>query len=175
MKSNQIVVLLVAAFFCSGLSGCIGSDSFDILPEKKGVPGGLTLACLRSSMYTSMVIEIDHEPGYRPFSSSADMLVERLNSVCDKPSGISVEYNEVDFQHEGAWTAQDVRDKGWEQKDTSPRDGTTLGLPSRVSGAAVVQSFEFKQHRALRSVDSSMGQKIRDEALALAKREPIDL
>ena len=30
MKSNQIVVLLVAAFFCSGLSGCIGSDSFDI-------------------------------------------------------------------------------------------------------------------------------------------------
>lgn len=126
MKRNQIVVLLVTLFFTSGLSGCIGSDSFDILPEKKGIPGGLTLACLRSSMYTSMVIEIDHEPGYRPFSSSADMLVERLNSVCDKPSGISVEYNEVDFQHEGAWTAQDVRDKGWEQKDTSPRDGTTL-------------------------------------------------
>ena len=126
MKRKQIVVMLVAVFVSSGLSGCIGSDSLDILPEKKGVPGGLTLACLRSSMYTSMVIEIDHEPGYRPFSSSADMLVERLNSVCDKPSGISVEYNEVDFEHEGAWTAQDVRDKGWEEKDTSPRDGTTL-------------------------------------------------
>jgi len=120
------MVLLVAVFVSSGLSGCFGTDSLDILPEKKGVPGGLTLACLRSSMYTSMVIEIDHEPGYRPFSSSADMLVERLNSVCDKPSGISLEYNEVDFGHEGAWTAQDVRDKGWEQKDTSPRDGTTL-------------------------------------------------
>ncbi len=100
MKRKQIVVMLVAVFVSSGLSGCIGSDSLDILPEKKGVPGGLTLACLRSSMYTSMVIEIDHEPGYRPFSSSADMLVERLNSVCDKPSGISVEYNEVDFEHE---------------------------------------------------------------------------
>ena len=61
--------------------GCFGSDGLDILPEKKGVPGGLTLACLRSSMYTSMVIEIDHEPGYRPFSSSVDLLIERLESV----------------------------------------------------------------------------------------------
>ena len=73
-----------------------------------------------------MVIEIDHEPGYRPFSSSVDLLIERLESVCDKPSGISVEYDEVDFGHEGTWSAQDVRDKAWEQKDTSPRDGTTL-------------------------------------------------
>ena len=56
----------------------------------------------------------------------ADLLVERLESVCDKPAGISVDYNEVDFEHQGAWSAQDVRDKGWETKDTWPRDGTTL-------------------------------------------------
>ena len=36
-----------------------------------------------------MVIEIDHEPGYRPFSSSVDLLIDRLESVVDKPSGIS--------------------------------------------------------------------------------------
>ncbi len=119
-------VVLVLAFLSSSLSGCLGEDGFDLLPEKKGVPGGLTLACLRSSMYTSMVIEIDHEPGYRPFSSSTDLLEERLESVCDKPSGISVQFTEVDFGHTGSWSAQDVRDKGWEEKETSPRDGTTL-------------------------------------------------
>ena len=118
--------LLVSMMLACGLSGCLGDEALDLLPEKKGVPGGLTLACLRSSMYTSMVIEIDHEPGYRPFTSSTDMLVDRLEQVCDKPSGISIKYSEVSFNHDGTWSAQDVRDKGWETKDQSPRDGTTL-------------------------------------------------
>ena len=126
MAKRNLAVMLIVFVMSSSMAGCLGSDGLDVLPEKKGIPGGLTLACLRSSMYTSMIIEIDHEPGYRPFSSSVDLLIERLESVCDKPSGISVEYDEVDFGHEGTWSAQDVRDKGWEQKDTSPRDGTTL-------------------------------------------------
>ena len=126
MAKRNLAIMLVVFVMSSSMIGCLGSDGLDVLPEKKGVPGGLTLACLRNSMYTSMVIEIDHEPGYRPFSSSVDLLIERLESVCDKPSGISVEYDEVDFGHEGTWSAQDVRDKAWEQKDTSPLDGTTL-------------------------------------------------
>ena len=43
-----------------------------------------------------------------------------------KPSGISVRFTEVDFNHQGDWSAQDVRDKGWEAKDTSLTDGMTL-------------------------------------------------
>jgi hypothetical protein len=121
-----LALMLMAVMLSSGLAGCLGDEALELLPEKKGVPGGLTLACLRSSMYTSMVIEIDHEPGYRPYSSSADMLVERLESVCDKPSGITVKFSEVNFNHEGTWSAQDVRDKGWAEKDQSPREGTTL-------------------------------------------------
>ena len=35
MKRKQIVVMLVAVFVSSGLSGCFGTDSLDILPEKK--------------------------------------------------------------------------------------------------------------------------------------------
>ena len=125
-QRKRLAAMLVLVFVSSGLSGCRGDEGLDLLPEKKGVPGGLVLACLRSSMYTSMVIEIDHEPGYRPYSSSTDLLEERLESVCDKPSGISVRFTEVDFNHQGDWSAQDVRDKGWEAKDTSPTDGTTL-------------------------------------------------
>lgn len=125
-KANLLTLMLVVALVTGPMAGCFGSDGLDILPEKKGVPGGLTLACLRSNSFTSMVIEIDHAPGYRPFSSSTDLLVERLESVCDKPAGITIKFNEVTFEHEGAWTADDVREEGWKHKDTSPLDGSVL-------------------------------------------------
>ena len=54
-----LALMLMAVMLSSGLAGCLGDEALELLPEKKGVPGGLTLACLRSSMYTSMVIEID--------------------------------------------------------------------------------------------------------------------
>jgi hypothetical protein len=117
---------LVVALTVAPMAGCFGDDGLGLLPEKKGVPGGLTLACLRSSMYTSMVIEIAHEPGYKPYTSSTDLLVERLESVCDKPSGISISYLEVDFGHSGSWSPDDVRQNGWDVKEESPLTGTTL-------------------------------------------------
>lgn len=127
MNARHLRSLLLATLLMVGpMSGCLGEDGLELLPEKKGIPGGLTLACLRGSVYTSLVIEIDHAPGYRPYTSSTDLLVERLESVCDKPSGITVKFNEVTFDHEGAWSAQDVRDAGWEAKDASPTDGTSL-------------------------------------------------
>ena len=120
------VVVLSLMLVLLPLSGCLGDDGLDLLPEKKGVPGGLTLACLRSTTFTSMVIEIDHEPGYRPMSSSTEMLLDRLEQVCDKPNGIQLKFNEVNFDHDGDWTADDVRRLGWEFKDTSPQNENTL-------------------------------------------------
>ena len=119
------VTLFVLALLSASLSGCFG-DSLDVLPERKGIPGGLTLACLQDDAYTSMVIEIDYEAGYKPMTSSTDMLVDRLENVCDKPGGISIDFTEVDFGHTGDWSANDVREKAWENKDTSPREGSIL-------------------------------------------------
>jgi hypothetical protein len=121
-----LALMLVLALVVGPMAGCIGEDGLDVLPERKGVPGGLTLACLRGGEYTSMIIEIDHAPGYRPYSSSTDLLVERLEAVCEKPSGITVQFNEVNFDHTGAWTADDVREEGWKHKDASPLTGSTL-------------------------------------------------
>lgn len=108
------------------LSGCLGDAVEDLLPERKGIPGSLTLACLQSDQFSSMVVEIDFESGYRPMTSSTDMLLERLNQVCDKPEGITVEYSEVDFQHEGDWTADDVREQAWLHKSGDVMDSTVL-------------------------------------------------
>jgi hypothetical protein len=127
MAPTRITSLLLVTMMVSiSTAGCFGDDGLQILPEKKGVPGGLTLACLRDASFTSMVIEIDHAPGYRPYTSSTDLLVERLEQVCDKPGGISVAYREVNFEQQTAWSAQNVRDEGWEHKDASPMDGSTL-------------------------------------------------
>ena len=119
-------LVLVTMLVLVPTSGCLGEDGLDVFPEKKGIPGGLTLACLRDSSFTSLVVEIDHAPGYRPYTSSAELLVERLEQVCEKPGGISVQYSEVNFGQQDSWSAQDVRDKGWDHKDGSPMDGSTL-------------------------------------------------
>ena len=90
VKRIGVPTLLGLLMVLSTISGCLGGDLFE--PEdKKGIPGGLTLACLSSAKYTSMVIEIDYEPGYMPEQSSINLLKTRLQEVCDKPNGIEVE------------------------------------------------------------------------------------
>jgi len=125
-KDRAKATLFVLILMMTSLSGCFGDELSDMIPERKGIPGGLALACLRADAYTSMVVEIDYEPGYRPMSSSTDMLLDRLESVCDKPDGITFDFSEVSFGHEGDWTADDVREKAWDNKDRSPLEGSTL-------------------------------------------------
>ena len=77
-RRNSIATLLVMLMISAGLSGCFGEDSEEV---RKGIPGGLTLACLSDDKYTSMVVEIDYESGYMPEQSSTDLLKTRLEPV----------------------------------------------------------------------------------------------
>ena len=86
-KKNSVPILFGLLMIFSAFSGCFGDD-FLQSPDKKGIPGGLTLACLSSDEYTSMVVEIDYESGYMPEQSSVNLLKTRLQEVCDKPNGI---------------------------------------------------------------------------------------
>ena len=125
-KSVRICLGILAVLISPLLSGCIGSDVLGDLGLNRGIPGGLTLACLDDSTYTSMVVEIDYQPGYQPESSSTDLLQERLESVCDKPQGIDIKFTETTFENEAIWSADDVRNSGWDAKSEDPRDGSTL-------------------------------------------------
>ncbi|HJL97563.1 MAG TPA: hypothetical protein QF401_05365 [Candidatus Poseidoniaceae archaeon] len=122
----RICLAILAVFLTPTLSGCIGVDDIANLGLNHGIPGGLTLACLDDSTYTSMVIEIDYEPGYKPEPSSTDLLKQRLESVCEKPQGINFEFTETNFENDVVWTAEDVRNIGWEEKSNNPREGSTL-------------------------------------------------
>ena len=54
------------------------------------------------------------------------MLLERLEEVCDKPNGISVEFSEVNYEFEGAWTADAVREQAWIHKSGDVMDASEL-------------------------------------------------
>jgi len=110
----------------SGFSGCLSNDSIFNNSDKIGIPGGLTLACLDSSKYTSLVIEVDYESGYQPKSSSTDLLKERLEQVCDKPDGITIKSTESSFMHTETWTTDEIRSIAWDFKDDKPQGSSTL-------------------------------------------------
>mgnify|MGYP001443907833 CR=1 FL=1 len=124
-KSNFTPVVLGLLIAFSSISGCLGNDLFETA-DKKGKPGGLALACLSSAKYTSMVVEIDYDPGYMPEQSSIDLLKTRLQEVCDKPNGIEVTLTETDFGQSGSWTADDFREKAWMHKSADPMTGSTI-------------------------------------------------
>ena len=120
---KSVATLFVILMISAGLSGCFGEESKEV---QKGIPGGLTLACLSDDKYTSMVVEIDYEAGYMPEQSSTDLLKTRLEQVCDKPQGIEIFLTETNFDHEGQWSASDVREKGWNEKSNNPQSDSTL-------------------------------------------------
>ena len=126
------VLCLSLSLLLASLSGCIGdmgdgglfgSDDED---ELFGIPGGLTLACLQSSKFTNMMIEIDYTEGYEPQSETLSTLKSRIESVCDKPGGVTIKTTQTDFDHGDIWSADDVREIGRDTRETQPQDGSTL-------------------------------------------------
>lgn len=125
-RMKQTFLVLILLLLSPMLSGCFGSNPILGGATQRGTPGGLTLACLDGSQYTSMVVEVDYHPGYVPESSSTDLLKQRLESVCDKPNGIQIQLTESQLAGDGTWSAQDVRDTGWDLKSHDPQDGKVL-------------------------------------------------
>ena len=96
-RLHRIGIGILVLLLMPALSGCLSGDSILGASDNRGIPGSLTLACLDDSKYTSMVVEIDYEPGYLPESTSTDMLKQRLESVCAKPMGINLVFTETNF------------------------------------------------------------------------------
>jgi len=114
INHKSFSLILVLFLFSSSLSGCFSKE--EILPEKFGIPGGLTLACLNSSQFTELVIEVDYESDQKPRPETLELLIERINSVCEKQS-VTYELFLTDFGHEGDWTNDEIRLIGRETRD----------------------------------------------------------
>ncbi len=121
MRNKRLLGVLLSCLMVSiPMAGC-AADLDTILGETWGVPGGLALACLRDDTYREMIVEIDHAPGYNPESSTVSLLKERLGQVCDKPDGIRIELNEMNFAETSTWTADKVREIAHETMAAPPQ------------------------------------------------------
>ena len=103
------VFFVIIIVLSSGMAGCFGSD--DLFEEKRGIPGGLALACLQDDKFEKMKIHFLYEKGYDPIAM--DLVKTRLQQVCDKPDGIQIVANEIDFSEKTSWSSDDVRDARW--------------------------------------------------------------
>ena len=77
-----------------------------IFSLRKEVPGGLALACLQDSKFTKMELHFLYEENYDP--RGMDLVKTRINEVCDKPNGIKIKAEMVDFTIDTSWTDDDV-------------------------------------------------------------------
>lgn len=103
------VFFVIMIVLSSGMAGCFGSD--ELFEEKRGIPGGLALACLQDDKFEKMKIHFLYEKGYDPIAM--DLVKTRLQQVCDKPDGIQIVANEIDFSEKTSWSSDDVRDARW--------------------------------------------------------------
>ncbi len=110
---NNLCLFLVLMLVSSSASGCFSSE--ELISEKFGEPGGLVLACLNSSQFDELVIEVDYEENQKPTPETLDLMVERIGSVCQKDS-IRIELFLTDFNHEGKWSNEEIRLKGRETR-----------------------------------------------------------
>ncbi len=145
MRLYFMVILL----FTSAISGCFADDL--VGGEKKGKPGGLSLACLQDDKFQKMELHVLYESGYN--SNAMDLVKTRLLEVCDKPGGIKITSTETDFSVDSTWGPDDVRDARWKHggdamgSDTlhwyflfpagKYEDGSVLGVAVDASTVAI--------------------------------------
>ena len=100
---------MVILFVSSSIAGCFGDVLND--DEERGISGGLALACLQDDKFKDMEIHFLFEKGYDPIAM--DLVKTRLQEVCDKPGGIKIVAEEIDFKIDSTWSSNDVRDARW--------------------------------------------------------------
>ena len=105
MRKYLLVILLLT----SSMSGCFSDVLND--DEKRGIPGGLALACLQDDKFEKMEIHFLFENGYDPIAK--ELVKTRIQDVCDKPGGVKITSVETDFSIDSVWSSDDVRDARW--------------------------------------------------------------
>ncbi|MEO6539847.1 MAG: hypothetical protein ABIN74_02605 [Ferruginibacter sp.] len=87
-------IVLAGSFLVLAITGCKKADTITNLPsinsENNKVVGASANDLLSASKYTSIKIEIQYMPGFQPDASSVNNLTALLNSLVNKPGGVTV-------------------------------------------------------------------------------------
>ena len=136
-----IFCLLLTALF--GGWGCSKSSSGTNLPginsDNNRLVGASASEMLSAGTFTSLKIEIQSMAGFQPDINSINNLVSYLNTLINKPGGISVVYTSVSSSGGGALSLNDIAtiEKNSRTVYTS---GSQLGLYFLITDGAYTQS-----------------------------------
>lgn len=85
---------LAISFFTLVLTGCKKSDAITNLPsisnENNKVVGASANDLLSAAKYTSVKIEIQYMPGFQPDAAAVSNLTSFLNTLINKPGGVTI-------------------------------------------------------------------------------------
>ena len=93
------VSLLISMLFLLAVAGCKKSDVITNLPSindaNNKVVGAAAKDLLSAANYTSVKIEIQYMPGFQPDAASVNNLIAFINSLINKPGGVTVVQTQI--------------------------------------------------------------------------------
>ena len=110
MKMNATI--LIVSFFLFATAGCKKSDTISNLPsinnENNKALGASANDLLSASKYSSVIVEIQYMPGFQPDGASVNNLVNFINSLLNKPGGVSVIQTQIASAGKTVLTLNDI-------------------------------------------------------------------
>ncbi|MEO6732166.1 MAG: hypothetical protein ABIN01_13195 [Ferruginibacter sp.] len=131
MNSHNNNILFYIFFIAMSFTGCSKSDSNTGLPsivsENDKAVGASANDLLSSAKYTSLKIEIQYMPGFQPDATAVANLNSLLNTLANKPSGITIIQSQIASSGK---TTMDLNDLATIEKNnrTAFTTSTQLGV-----------------------------------------------
>lgn len=99
MITKIITTVLISGFLMLAIAGCKKSDIITNLPsinnENNKAVGASANDLLSAAKYSSVKIEIQYMPGYQPDGAAVNNLMVFLNSLINKPGGVTIVQTQI--------------------------------------------------------------------------------
>jgi len=110
--TNKFRHFFTVVFLLLVVNSCSKKDSFSGVPigntENTKAVGASAKDLLSASNYTSILIEIQYMPGYQPDAASINNLVNFINTLANKPAGITVVQSQVPAGGKSIYNLDDI-------------------------------------------------------------------
>ena len=111
MKTRNLYIFLLA-FILLSASGCKKADTITNLPSindaNNKVVGASANDLLTAANFSSVKIEIQYMPGFQPDAAAINNLSTFLNSLINKPGGISIIQTQIGAGGKSVYTSNDI-------------------------------------------------------------------
>lgn len=106
MRKGWFFVLAVVLFHSCGKDDSVDDSTTEY---HKRPTGAAAKDIVSSDVYKTLVVEIQYFGAHKPTERAIGDLENFLASVVEKPNGIIVRQKQIEFEHEGSYTLDEIR------------------------------------------------------------------